>query len=131
MKIPRESRQQAKRLYRACLNPDGIPDDRAVRIVVDRVATAKPRNYLPLLQYFYYLLEAASNARAVRVEAATPLADSGREIAAILEQLFGPATDYSFKQRPELIGGIRVYRGSVIWDNSILGRLERLRESFS
>ena len=131
MKIPRESRQQAKRLYRACLKPDGILDERAVRIVVDRVSAAKPRNYLALLQYFYFLLEAASNARAVRVETATPLTDNGREIVDLLEQRFGPTTDYSYKHRPELIGGTRVCRGSVIWDNSILGRLERLRESFS
>ncbi len=131
MRIPRESRQQAKRLYRACLKPDGLLDERAVHIVVDRVAAAKPRNYLALLQYFYLLLEAAVNSRAVRVETATPLADGGKEIVDLLEQLFGPGTDYTYKQRPELIGGIRVYRGSVIWDNSILGRLERLRESFS
>ncbi len=130
MKIPREARQEAKRLFRACLRENGRVDETLAREVVKAVVEIKPRNYIPLLQYFYNLVENAIRAHSVTIESAAPLADNGASVNAQLEERYGPSTSVNYKVRPDLIGGVRVIRGSVIWDNSVLGRIDSFRQAF-
>ena len=131
MKIDRHARQSAKKYLRACLRPDSSIDDGAVREIVQLLLTHKPRNYLPILTRLLKLLELAVEERTVRVESASPLADRGASVFADLEKQFGPAFRTSYEQNPGLLGGLRISRGSVIWDGSLSSRLERLQQSFS
>jgi F-type H+-transporting ATPase subunit delta len=131
MKINRHARQNAKRYLRATLRPDGSVDEQAVREIVHLLATEKPRDYLGILSRLYKLIELAIEERTVRVESAAPLADQGASVFASLEQRYGPAARTSYAQNPALLGGLRVRRGSNIWDGSLSTRLERLQQSFS
>ena len=131
MKIDRQARQSAKRYFRACLRPDGSLNEQGVREVVQLLIAEKPRNYLPLLTRFHRLLELATEERTVRVESATPLPDRGASVFADLEKQFGPASRTEYSENPKLLGGLRVRRGSNIWDGSVSSRLERLKQSFS
>lgn len=131
MKIDRHSRQNAKKFFRACLRPDGSFDEKAVREVMQLLVTEKPRNYLAILSRMQKLIEMAIEERAVRLESATPLTDRGASVFADLEKRFGPASSTAYVENPDLIGGLRIRRGSNIWDGSVSGRLARLEQAFS
>ncbi len=131
MKIDRHARQSAKKYLRACLRPDGSFDEKGLREIVNLLVAEKPRNYLPIITRLLKLVELAIEERTVRVESAAPLADEGASVFANLEQRFGPAAQTSYKVNPALLGGLRIRRGSNIWDGSLVNRLDRLKQSFS
>jgi F-type H+-transporting ATPase subunit delta len=131
MKIDRQARQSAKRYYRACLRPDGSFDEQGVRDLVQLLVNEKPRNYLAILTRLQQLIELATEERSVRVESATPLADNGAAIFADLERKYGPASRNTYVVNPSLLGGLRVRRGSNIWDGSVQSRLSRLEQALS
>jgi F-type H+-transporting ATPase subunit delta len=131
MKIDSHARQSAKKLLRAGLRPDGSIDESALRDVVRRLATEKPRGYLAILYRLRKLVEIALDERAVRIESATPLPDEGASIVADLERQYGPASRQSYELKPDLLGGLRIRRGSTIWDGTVSTRLQRLEQSLS
>lgn len=131
MKIDRPARQSAKKYLRACLRPDGSIDEQSVREIILLLIAEKPRNYLAVLTRMQRLIELAVEERTVRVESATPLADRGASVFASLEQRYGPASRTEYSENPKLLGGLRVRRGSNIWDGSVSSRLERLNQAFS
>jgi F-type H+-transporting ATPase subunit delta len=129
MKIDSHARQSAKKYLRACLRPDGSIDEKGMREIVQLLVTEKPRNYLAILQRLRKLIEIATDERSVRIESATPLPDEGASIIADLEKRFGPASRHSYEVNPDLLGGLRIHRGSTIWDGSLSNRLERLEQA--
>jgi len=131
MKIDRHARQSAKKYFRACVKPDGSLDEAGIRDIVQLLVTQKPRNYLPTLCRLQRLVELAIEERTVQVESATPLADRGAGIFRDLETRFGPASRTYYEEKPALLGGLRIRRGSNIWDGSLSARLERLQQAFS
>jgi F-type H+-transporting ATPase subunit delta len=131
MKIDRHARQTAKKYFRACVRPDGSLDEAGIRDLVNLLVTRKPRNYIGILTRLQRLVEIAIEERAVRVESATPLADKGASVFADLERRFGPASSTSYTENPALLGGLRIRRGSNIWDGSVSTRLDRLQQAFA
>jgi F-type H+-transporting ATPase subunit delta len=131
MKIDRQSRQSAKRYFRACRGADGSVDENGIREVVQLLVNEKPRSYLAILSYLYRLFELAVEENTVRVESATPLADRGASVFSSLEQHYGPAASTSYEENPALLGGLRIRRGDNIWDGSLSGRLQRLQQALS
>jgi F-type H+-transporting ATPase subunit delta len=131
MKIDRQSRQSAKKYFRACRRPDGSVDEGFIREIVQLLVNEKPRNYLAVLTYLHRLVELALEENTVRVESAAPLADRGASVFADLEQHYGPASRTSYEENPALLGGLRIRRGNNIWDGSLSGRLDRLQQALS
>jgi len=131
MKIDRQSRQSAKKYFRACRRPDGSVDERGIREIVELLVNRKPRNYLAVLTQLHRLLELALEENTVRVESAAPLADRGASVFSDLERRYGPAARTSYEQNPALLGGLRIRRGFNIWDGSLSGRLDRLQQALS
>jgi F-type H+-transporting ATPase subunit delta len=131
MKIDRQSRQTAKKYYLACRNGSGAINETSVREVMQLLVEHKPRNYLPVLTHLCRLIELALEENTVRVESAAPLADKGASVVSSLEHRFGPAARTFYSENPALLGGLRVRRGNDIWDGSLLGRLNRLKQAFS
>jgi F-type H+-transporting ATPase subunit delta len=131
MKIDRQSRQSAKKYFRACLKNDGSLNEQAVRDLVHLLVTEKPRNYLSILRRLLQLIEIAVAENSVSVESASPLPDEAAAIFADLEQRYGMSSSKTYKVNPSLLGGLIVRRGSSIWDGSIRGRLARLEQAFS
>jgi F-type H+-transporting ATPase subunit delta len=131
MKIDRQSRQSAKKYFRACRKPDGSINEQGVREIVDLLVQEKPRNYIAVMTQLYRLLELALEESTVRIESALPLADRGASVIADLEKRFGPAGRTSYEENPALLGGLRIRRGNNIWDGSLSGRLTRLQQALS
>ncbi len=131
MKIDRHARQSAKRYFRACQKPDGSLNEQGLREIIRLLVAEKPRNYLAVINRLGKLVEFAVEERSVSVESASPLADRGASVFADLERRFGPASRTTYLENPALLGGIRIQRGSNIWDGSLSTRLERLKQSFS
>jgi F-type H+-transporting ATPase subunit delta len=131
MKIDRQSRQSAKKCFRACRKPDGSVDERSIREIVQLLVEQKPRNYLGVLTHLARLVELALNESTVRVESAAPLEDRGASVFSDLERRYGPAARTSYAENPALLGGLRVRRGNNIWDGSLSGRLDRLQQALS
>jgi F-type H+-transporting ATPase subunit delta len=131
MKIDRHARQLAKKYFRACLRPDGGLDEPDLRTIIQLLVQEKPRGYISILARLQRLIEIAVEERTVRVESAAPLADRGAGIFAELERRFGPPSRTYYELNPALLGGVRIRRGSSIWDGSVRGRLSRLERAFA
>jgi F-type H+-transporting ATPase subunit delta len=130
MKIPKPARRNAKRLFRACLR-DGRLDEQRVRGVVQRLIEVKPRGWLPTLAHFRRLVKLEVDRRTARVESAVPLPpELQQDVAARLEQLYGPGLARGFAANPALLGCLRVQVGSDVYDGSVAARLRALAEGF-
>ncbi len=130
MKISKQAQRDAKGLFRACM-VNGAPDDQRVRKTVQLLIDDKPRGYLPILEYFYKLMELDAQRRAARVESPLPLSvDMQEKVKANLARRYGPALNIVFAQNPNLIGGLRIRVGSDVYDGSVRGRLTQLQDSF-
>jgi F-type H+-transporting ATPase subunit delta len=131
MRIDRQSRQTAKKYFRACRQPDGTVNERGLKEIIQLLSEQKPRNYLAVLTQLYRLTELAVEEHTVRIESATPLADKGASIFTTLARQYGPASRTSYEQNPALLGGLKIRRGNNIWDGSLSGRLNRLQQALS
>jgi F-type H+-transporting ATPase subunit delta len=129
MKINREARNIAKRLFLLC-RKDGKLDEASVRLIVSEVAARRPRNYAAILSRLRRLVEIDVHEHSAAVETAVPLADGGRQILAALKAEFPNLADSEVALKPELLGGLRVRVGSRVWDSSISGRLAELGKVF-
>lgn len=130
MKITKQSRREAKELFRSCV-VGGLLEENRVRQAVQQVLQTKPRGYLAILTHFLRLVKLDIERRTARVESAVPLAtELQTQIQTSLARSYGKGLNISFAQNPELIGGVRIKVGSDVYDGSVQGRLAELQESF-
>ncbi len=130
MRISKQTRRDAKQLFRICL-ADGLLDETRVRQAVQRVVAAKPRGYLAILSHFERLVKIELARRTAKVETAAPLTpDLQANVQASLSRAYGPGLNISFAQNPDLIGGLRIKVGSDVYDGSVKARLAALEEQF-
>jgi F-type H+-transporting ATPase subunit delta len=131
MKISKEARRNSRLLFRACL-VNGKLDESRAKDVVGKVAAAKPRGYMGILQAFSSLVKMEIERQLAVVECATPLTNEMQaNLKTSLSQKYGRDLTLDFQIRPELLGGIRVKVGSDVWDGSVKARLEALKASLS
>lgn len=130
MKISKQSRRDAKELFRSCV-ANGQLDEGRVRQAVQAVISGKPRGYVALLSHFQRLVKLELERHRARIESAVPLSNEERTtLAGNLAWKYGQGLDVSFAENPTLIGGLRIQVGSDVYDGSVRGRLDALRESF-
>jgi F-type H+-transporting ATPase subunit delta len=130
MKISKQSRRDARELFRCCVN-NGLLDETRVREAVRAVLAGKPRGYLAVLTQFQRLVKLDMDRRSAKVESAAALTPQEQSVVqANLTRAYGPGLALTFAQDPALIGGLRVQVGSDVYDGSVRARLAALRESF-
>jgi len=130
MKVSKQTRREAKQLFRSCC-ANGMLDEARARKMVQRVLEAKPRGYIAILSHFQRLVKLDLDRRTAKVESATPLSqDLQAKVQAGLARAYGPGLNLSFGQNPALIGGMRIKVGSDVYDGSVQARLAALQESF-
>ena len=75
------------------------------------------------------LLQEQLGIKSVEISTARELSDDEREeLVAEVAKLAGAKVDASFKLDPKMMGGAVVRIGSTVYDGSVRGRLERLKE---
>lgn len=130
MKISKQSRRDAKTLFRACL-VNGVLDGNRVRQTVEDVLSAKPRGYIALLDHFKRLVKLEEARRTATIESATVLPpEMQASFRSSLERRYGAGLHFNFQQNPALLGGVRVQVGSDVYDGSLRARLDDLAETF-
>jgi F-type H+-transporting ATPase subunit delta len=131
MKLGKQTRREAKELFRATL-VNGRMDEAKVRAVVTQVIEKKPRGYLAILEYFKKLVKLEQDRRSVQDESAIALSPEQQGgVASSLERLYGSGLSVQYSVNPDLIGGLRVRVGSDVYDGSVAARLENLEENFA
>ena len=130
MKTTKQTRREARQLFRLCL-VDGRLDEGRTRLVVSRVMEAHRRDCIALLSHFRRLVRLERARYTARIESAVPLPDELRErIQAGLERSYGPGVIASFAHDPALIGGMRIKVGSDVFDGSVRAGLAALEKNF-
>jgi F-type H+-transporting ATPase subunit delta len=130
MKTNRRTRQEARRLYRACVVA-GLLDEGRAREVATRVAAARRRGSLPILAHFQRLVSLDRARHSAIVESAVPLPpDLRASVEARVTKVYGRGVSTSFADNPTLIGGMRVKIGSDVYDGSVRAALLTLEERF-
>jgi F-type H+-transporting ATPase subunit delta len=126
----KQTRRQAKQLFRLCLVNERVDEDR-VRKVVQSVLQFRRRGYLALLGYFQRLLKLHQAEHTAEIQSAVPLsADLEIKLQAGLQHVYGPRISTLFVHNPALIGGIRIHVGSDVYDGSVRSGLAALEKSF-
>jgi F-type H+-transporting ATPase subunit delta len=130
MKSSKQTKREAKQLFRSCMVNGSLEEDRA-RQIVQRVLALRPRGYIGIMDHFQRLVKLEIERRTAKVESATPLpADLQASIQANLTRIYGPGLTLSFNQNPALLGGLRIKVGSDVYDGSVQARLADLAQSF-
>lgn len=130
MKISKQARRDAKRLFNVC-KVSGMLDENRVRQSVTAVIAQKPRGYVAILSRFQRLVKLDIERRTARVENAVETSPALMEaIKANLTKRYGPGLDVQFWVNRDLIGGIRVKVGSDVFDGSVKARLAELEAGF-
>jgi F-type H+-transporting ATPase subunit delta len=130
MKTTKQTKREAKRLFRLCL-VNGLLDESRARRVVQSMIGSKRRGDLALLSYFQRLVKLEYARHTAEVESATPLPEDLRaSIQAGLTRAYGQGISASFVHNPGLIGGMRIKVGSDVYDGSVRARLDELEKNF-
>ena len=130
MKTAKQSRREAKQLFRLCI-VNGMVDEDRVRTVVQSVLQFRRRGYLALLGYFQRFLKRHQAQHTAEIQSAVPLpTDLEIKLRAGLQHMYGPRTSTLFVHNPALIGGIRIHIGSDVYDGSVRSGLAALEKSF-
>ena len=129
MKISKEVQAQARRLMRLCIGADGLMNEATVRLVADKIAADKPRNYLALLTAFTELVRLERAAHTATITSAVPL--TAEEQAAITAKLNAreAGLNYEWKVDSSLIAGLTVKVVDNVTDASIRTRIEQLTKN--
>jgi F-type H+-transporting ATPase subunit delta len=129
MKISKQSRREAKELFRAA-QVNGVLDENKVRQVVDEMIRVKPRGFEATLSHFQRLVKLDLERRSARIESVMPLDDAQQgNVKSVLTKRYGAGLNFTFAQNPALIGGMRIKVGSDVFDGSVQARLAQLTES--
>jgi len=130
MKTTKQTRREARQLFRLCL-VNGSLDESRVRQVVERAIEGKRRGYVALLTHFERLVKLDRTRHTADVESAVPLpADFQASVQAGLQSVYGAGINILFAHRPALIGGMRIKVGSDVYDSSVRSKLAALERSF-
>jgi F-type H+-transporting ATPase subunit delta len=130
MKISKQSRRDAKELFRSCFSNE-VLDENRVRQAVSAVIAQKPRGYVAILSQLQHLVKLDLLRRSAKVESAVALsAEQQSAVGVDLNRKYGSGLSVTFVQNPALLGGLRIQVGSDVYDGSVRARLENLRESF-
>lgn len=130
MKITKQSKRDAKHLYRLC-RVNGVIDENRVRNVVRRVIATGRREAPAILAHFLGLVKLDIASHTATVQSATLLpADVQAGIKAGVDGRYGPGVTTVFARDPALIGGVRIKVGWDVYDGSVRGGLSALAEVF-
>jgi len=130
MRKARQTKRDAKQLWRLCLVNGSLDENRA-RLVVEQVIESRHTGKAAILSYFLLLLRLDRALHAAQVASAAPLeADTRTAVEEGLTRRYGHAITTTFVVDPTLIAGMRLQIGSDVYDGSVKGGLAALEARF-
>ena len=85
-----------------------------------------------MVRQFEVELDAQLGFTEAQISSARPLsADEKRELEGRVERMSGKKVRAQYISQPELLGGVMVRVGSTIYDGSVRGQLEKMRQELS
>ena len=129
MKISKEVQAQARRLMRLCIGADGLMNEATVRLVADKIAAEKPRNYLALLTAFTGLVRLEQAAHTATITSAVPLTEAEKTAITARLNTRQAGLNYEWQVDSSLIAGLTVKVGDNVTDASIRTRIEQLTKT--
>ena len=129
MKISKEVQAQARRLMRLCIGADGLMNEDTVRLVADRIAAEKPRNYLALLTAFTELVRLERAAHTATITSAVPLTEAEQSSITARLNARQAGLSYEWQVDESLIAGLTVKVGDNVTDASVRTRIEQLTKT--
>jgi len=127
MKLNKDARRSARRIFKACFENSRLEENR-VRKAFEAISKQKPRGYIGILSELVRLVQHETKKHSLHVESATHLDGSQLEgIQSKIQTRFPQPLKLSHTMNPALIGGLRVKIGSNVWDGSIAARLNQLK----
>ena len=130
MKGSKQSRREAKQLFKCCQVDDHLDEDRVLQSVT-LLIEKKPRGYFGILQELQRLVKLDVASRTARVESAVALSETQQQsVRENLGRMKGGELAVEFAENTDLIGGMRVKIGDDVFDGSVKTRLAGLGESF-
>ena len=130
MKISKQERREAKEVFRSTF-ANGVMEEGRVRKAVELLLAQKPRGYVGIVSHLQRLVRLEIARRTAHVESAVELSPQDQStLQANLAKRYGQGLNITFAQNPGLIGGMRIKVGSDVYDGSVQGRLNALKESF-
>jgi F-type H+-transporting ATPase subunit delta len=131
MKSRKEALRTAKKIFAASMT-DGRLDEAAVKKVIAKLASSRPRGYLEVADAYWRLVRLEVEKNRAIVQSSVALDDATKaRLTADLKKKYGPQVAPEFSVQPELLGGMKIRVGSDVWDGSVKNRLERLSEQFN
>lgn len=131
MKVSKQSRREAKALFRSS-QVNGVVDENRLQRAVQMIVQQKPRGYMGILSHLRHLVKLDMERRTAKVESAAGLApEQEANVKSTLTRKYGPGLTFSFQRNPALLGGLRIRVGSDVYDGTIEGRLKQLEESLA
>ena len=143
-----EAVHESLELRRVWESPTVLPQQK--RAVLDAIAAkigaAKPiRNFMAVIidhrrigmlhdivRVFETQLDAELGFEEMQVSSARPLSEQEqRDVEARVERITGKKVRASYASNPALLGGVVVRVGDTIYDGSVRGRLEKMRQDLS
>lgn len=101
----------------------------AEKIATEFLTLLKKSQNLKLLPEIVSKLEGQANIPAQVVTAQALNAEDQQKMIEVLEEIYGRGLKINFRVEPKIIGGIIVTVGDEVFDNSLLGKTKKLRES--
>ena len=129
MKISKEVQAQARRLMRLCIGADGLMNEATVRLVADKIAAEKPRNYLALLTAFTELVRLEQAAHTATITSAVPLTEAEKTAITARLNARQAGLNYEWQVDSSLIAGLTVKVGDNVTDASVRTRIEQLTKT--
>ncbi len=130
MKNTRQALKEARKFVRACTTGGALDEVRALNIV-KALIEKKPAGYRQMVNAFTRLLRLEIHKRSVLVESAGALdAATTAAIKSAVEKTHGQGLSFESRAHPALLAGVKIRAGSDIYDGSVAGRLEQLKEAF-
>lgn len=99
------------------------------KIAMEFLTLLKKSQNLKLLPEIVSKLEVQINIPAQVITAAALKTEDQQKIRGVLGEIYGGCLKINFRVEPKIIGGIIVTVGDEVFDNSLLGKTQKLRES--
>lgn len=127
MYISKQAKEKAKGLIKLCLK-SGSFDESVAKQVVEYISQNKNNRNLQVLSYFRQLVKLELNKETAKIEFASAASEAAlSDITKKLESVYKRKMRLEQSNNPSLIGGFKVTVGSDVYDFSIEGKLNQIK----